>query len=493
MTRSLYGRLSRRYAAQPTRIERRKFLKLALAASAGLLVRPDSSVARTGRGRKIIIIGAGFGGLACAHELLAAGCDVVVLDARDRVGGRVLSFTDMLPNRVVEGGGELIGSNHPIWLAYAHKFGLEFSDVTEDDTLDAPVIFGGKRLTNAQSKALWKEMDEAYKLMNGDAAAINADEPWLSPNAQQLDNQSLGKWIAALPFTDDCRRTMTVELAANNGAAVGRQSYLGNLTQVKGGGLEKYWTASEVYRCRSGNAQLARKLAQAIGESRIRLNSPVQEVRVESDKVAVRDAAGKIFEGDEVVLAIPPSTWRRICFSPRLPANLRPQMGTNVKYLATIKRRFWLRGKTSPNALTDDIVSMTWEATDNQGSDTSGAVLTGFSGGPAAVRARRSWAARKDADFVALLNEAYPDFAQNFVRSRFMNWPNELWTRAGYSFPAPGQVTTVGPILRAGLGRLHFAGEHTCYKFVGYMEGALNSGVSLAKRIVARDAGVMSF
>ena len=71
-----------------------------------------------------------------------------------------------------------------------------------------------------------------------------------------------------------------------------------------------------------------------------------------------------------------------------------------------------------------------------------------------------------------------------------MNWPNEIWTAAGYSFPAPGQVTTVGPILRAGLGRLHFAGEHTCYKFVGYMEGALNSGVSLAKRIAVRDAGV---
>jgi hypothetical protein len=68
-----------------------------------------------------------------------------------------------------------------------------------------------------------------------------------------------------------------------------------------------------------------------------------------------------------------------------------------------------------------------------------------------------------------------------------MDWPADAWTMAGYSFPAPGQVTTNGPTLRAGLGHLHFAGEHTCYKFVGYMEGGLNSGASLARRLAARD------
>jgi monoamine oxidase len=73
-----------------------------------------------------------------------------------------------------------------------------------------------------------------------------------------------------------------------------------------------------------------------------------------------------------------------------------------------------------------------------------------------------------------------------------MDWPSDPWTQTGYSFPAPGQVTTVGPILRQGLGRLHFAGEHTCFAFVGYMEGALNSGVALARRIAKRDGVVKS-
>jgi monoamine oxidase len=72
-----------------------------------------------------------------------------------------------------------------------------------------------------------------------------------------------------------------------------------------------------------------------------------------------------------------------------------------------------------------------------------------------------------------------------------MAWPDEPWTLAGYSFPAPGQVTTVGPLLAKGLGRLHFAGEHACYKFVGYMEGALSSGAAVAMKLAARDGVVI--
>jgi monoamine oxidase len=68
-----------------------------------------------------------------------------------------------------------------------------------------------------------------------------------------------------------------------------------------------------------------------------------------------------------------------------------------------------------------------------------------------------------------------------------MDWPGDAWTLAGYAFPAPGQVTSIGPTLREGLGRLHFAGEHTNFAFIGYMEGALGSGIAVASRIAARD------
>ncbi len=498
MARSLYARLTRRYRPGPTVVDRREFLKITLAASAGLLVSGVPGYGRSGtfrnvgRGRKVIVVGAGFGGLACAHELISAGYDVVVLDARNRIGGRVISFSDMVPGKVVEGGGELIGSNHPTWVAYAKKFGLRFNDVTESEDLDAPVILGGKRLTEKESEALWEEMDTAYKLMNRDAAGIDADEPWKSAYARQLDGRSAAQWVRVLPVSDLCKKAITVELTADNGNATSRQSYLGNLTQVKGGGLEKYWTDSEVYRCSGGNARLARKLAATIGDNRLRLGAPVREVRYSGEKVSVRDAAGQLYEGDDVVLAVPPSTWHNIRFAPGLPWSLRPQMGVNVKYLAGVKRRFWAKSGLSPDSLTDGIVSMTWDGTDNQGNDAEGAVLISFSGGPPAERARQRWARQKDAAYAEALNGIYPDFSRNFVGARFMDWPSEIWTAAGYSFPAQRQVTTVGPVLHAGLGRLHFAGEHACYKFVGYMEGALNSGVSVARRIASRDAKITS-
>ena len=496
MARSLYARLHRRYGPKVTAVDRREFLKITLAASAGLLVsswpafgRTSPSMPRVGRGRRVIVIGAGFAGLACAYELQSAGYKVTVLESRRRVGGRVLSFSDVVTGRNVEGGAELIGSNHPTWVAYAKRFGLNFIDVTESEDLDFPVILGGKRLTGKESEALYEEMEAAYKTITADARAINADEPWLSPNAARLDRRTTADWIRRLNVSPTCRLAITTEFAADNANSTSRQSYLGNLTQIKGGGLEKYWTESEVYRCRGGNQRLARRLASEVGGANVRLGFVVREVRQSGDTVTVRGANGELLEADDVVLTAPPSTWHNIRFSPGLPRGIKTQMGTAVKYLATVKGRFWKKAGLAPDALTDGMVSMTWDGTDNQGSDAPGAALVAFSGGPAAERCRQRWATRKDAAYTEALSQIYPTYAANFERGRFMDWPGDMWTGAGYSFPAPGQITKAGPLLRAGVGRLHFAGEHTSFKFVGYMEGALNSGVSVAKRIALRDAG----
>src|SRR5690606_10488883 len=126
MSRSLFARLARRHGPPVDSAARRAFLKASLATSAGLLLsgRAARAALRPAWGAKrVVVVGAGFGGLACAYELRSAGYDVTVVEARDRVGGRVLSFADFVPGRVVEGGGELIGSNHPTWVGYAERFG----------------------------------------------------------------------------------------------------------------------------------------------------------------------------------------------------------------------------------------------------------------------------------------------------------------------------------------------------------------------------------
>lgn len=113
--------------------------------------------------------------------------------------------------------------------------------------------------------------------------------------------------------------------------------------------------------------------------------------------------------------------------------------------------------------------------------------MNAFSGGPAA-EACLAWSKEdRDARYKAELEKIYPGFSENWLRARFMDWPNDPWVMASYSFPAPGEIVKAGPTLHKGLGNLHFAGEHTCYKFVGYMEGGLNSGATVAKRIAKRD------
>jgi monoamine oxidase len=128
------------------------------------------------------------------------------------------------------------------------------------------------------------------------------------------------------------------------------------------------------------------------------------------------------------------------------------------------------------------MVSMTWDATEGQSG--AGAALTAFSGGDAATKCRMSIQQNGGKQYQEILEELLPTYGSNKIGTVFLDWSAIEWTRGGYSFPAPHQVTRVGPILTDGIGRLHFVGEHTCLKFVGYMEGALNSGAVMAKRLV---------
>lgn len=441
-------------------------------------------------GKRIVVIGAGFAGLACAYELLAAGYDVTVVEARTRPGGRVLSFnssfSEFIPGKNAEGGGELVGSNHPTWMAYASKFGLDFHEIAEAEDVVYPVKLGGKILSNDEANALYEEMDEACHSMNDAAKNINEDEPWKSADASALDAKNLQAWIDALEVGELGKKGLTLQLSADNGVDAIHQSYLGNLVMVKGGGLEKFWTDSEIYRCKGGNDLVAKKLAEAITPDRIVLGLPVTEVAAKGGGMVVTCKDGRTLECDDVVCAVAPTVWKRINFKPGLPNSFAPQMGSNVKYLSRVKKAFWVDNKQSPDALTDEFISMTWDGTDGQGADGE-MCLTCFSGGTPAEQARALPPAQRKEAYANALEALYKGFNDNFVESRFMDWPGDQWVGASYSFPAPGQVTAMGPTLRAGMGNLHFAGEHACYKFVGYMEGALFSGADLARRLAVRD------
>ena len=481
---NLYAQLHRRYGNKDG-LTRREMIQRSLAAAGALLISDQIAFALPqGKAGRVVVVGAGFSGLAAAYELTRAGYEVTVVEARNRVGGRVISFSDIVPGKNVEGGGELIGSNHPAWVGYAKQFKLNFLDVGEED-LEFPLVVNGKRLTADESEALWKEMEKAFGTIYDDAAKVDADRPWTAQNAEALDRRTLASWIDAIETSPVCKSALHTMMMADNGVVSDWQSYLGNLAMIKGGGLEKYWTDSEVYRCRGGNQQLAARFVTAIGSTKVLTRTPVRSIDVTDSGVRVALATGKTLEADRVILTAPPTTWNRIAIDPALPVNLAPQMGANVKFLIGLNGPFWRRAELAPDLLSDGPVNMTWHATDGQRG--AGEAMVAFSGGPSAETCR-DWGARRVENYLTELGKVYKGIRGSYSgRSRFMDWPGDAWTKASYSFPAPGQVTAQGPTLYDGIGRLHFAGEYCSYAFMGYMEGALHSGAAVAKRIAEKD------
>lgn len=484
---NLYAQLHRRHGKKDG-ITRRDMIQRSLAAAGALLISDRIGFAMPqGKAGRVVVIGAGFSGLAAAYELTRAGYDVTVVEARNRVGGRVISFSDIVPGKNVEGGGELIGSNHPTWMGYGKQFKLDFLDVGEEDA-EFPIVLNGKRLSADESEKLWEEMEAAFKPLLADAANIDADRPWTAPDAAALDRRTLGSWIEGLSVSPLCKAGIDAMMTADNGVVTEWQSYLGNLAMWKGGGLEQYWTDSEVFRCRGGNQQLATKLVAAIGAAKVITRTPVRSVELTQSGARVLLATGKTLEADRVILTAPPSTWNRIAIDPALPLGLMPQMGSNVKFLMGLNGPFWRRAEVAPDLLSDGPANMTWHATEGQKG--AGEALVAFSGGPSAEICR-DWGARRTENYLAELGKVYKGIRGSFSgKARFMDWPGDAWTKASYSFPAPGQVTAQGPTLHDGLGRLHFAGEYASYAFMGFMEGALNSGAAVAKRIAQTDGVV---
>lgn len=488
MHRSLYLRV-RALAGERAGVSRRDFLATSFAATAGLLSACSLSSGRSRRhGKRVVVVGAGFAGLACAYELQCGGYDVMVVEARSQVGGRVRSSNQFVPGRNVEIGGELIGRNHPTWMRYRADLGLELLELSEDEQLEQPVWLDGRRLGRADASKLHREMDEVFAQIDADASLVVEDEPWRTPTARALDLRTSKQWIDALNASELCRKALAVELSANNGVPIEQQSYLGNLCQVKGGGGAKaYREDSETHRCKGGNQQLAWGLATRIGEARVRLGLPVTAIDYGDDTALVRCMDGSSMQCDDVVLAVPPGIWPKIEFRPALAELLRPQMGKGVKFFVPLQSRFWKANGCEQYVFGDGKVSMTWDSTDGQDGDDK-VVMAAFSGAHAAEQCIALPAGERDQAYFAELERFHPGFAEQVAgKTLFMDWTREPWTKACYSFPAPGEVTSIGPMLHEGLGNLHFAGEHTCYKFVGYMEGALHSGAVLARRLAQRD------
>jgi monoamine oxidase len=508
--RSLYAQLHRRFGERISGRERgRRVQSKIRGLQEHFSESYDTHLARaalktTARPR-VAIIGGGFAGLMAAYALRKV-CDVTVFEARDRVGGRV--WSQKKSSGIIETGGELIGYAHPQWLTLARKFGLGLSVFSsdanfEDLNLEMPLYLDGKKLDGEDADSVYKGMTPAIQALCEQAKAIKDPyHPWLTEGAGELDRKPMSEWIAELRCEPLVKKAIEQEFSNDGGTPTSNQSYLGNLAVIAGaarhGGDDDFFNQTENLRCSEGNQALATRLAGAVMDAggKIYLSAPASKIRIGRRNVTVELQKSRA-TADYVILAIPanlypPRATATIEIDPALPAGYHISMGTAVKYLSSVKRRFWIEKGLSP-AATSDQFGVTWEGTDNQISDSGRDVeLNLFAGSTVAqeaIDAYNSGGLREVQKFYeARIGAVYKTYAANCTQPpTFMAWPLEPWTGGGYSSPAPGEVCTAGKRLSEPFhDRLFFAGEHTCPAFYGYMEGALQSGKTAAARILQR-------
>lgn len=464
-------------------ISRRLWIKSVAASAGGCLIGSAASGADAtrGGGKKVIVIGGGLAGLSAADSLLKGGYSVLVLEARSALGGRVKSLADVVPGKVLEAGGELIGPNQPLWMELAKRFELALVPAADPKNEgESPVVIDGKRLSASAAKRMLEEFGEVKRILAKESHGVDPRRPWLHSQAKELDARSLADRIRRLDGISQPTRELLLHYFSNyNGVPAEAQSLLAAYASLAGGGHERYWTDTDTLRCRGGAQQLATKLGSAIGKENIRLATPVTAIAVEDRAVIVMLDKERL-SADEVILALPPHVVSQLKIQPQTPKPIA-QMGNAVKHLLITKDRTWL--PSSPEALLD--TGVTWETT--AGQPGPGHALLLLQSNKLAERLVAGTSQERMRFSQETLTPAYGDL--HIEREVLYDWTANRLTLGSYSFPGLGQITRVKDSGRTLLeGKITCAGEHLSYAFPGYMEGALQSGRAAAEAIIRRDS-----
>jgi monoamine oxidase len=462
-------------------------LPTAAASAAGL----SSSSFR--READVIVVGAGISGLAAARKLTKGGRSVVVLEARDRVGGRVLN-ADIGGGDVVEVGGEFVGTTQKALLRMAKAMGVDtfptYADGDKTFEYKGSVSTYGGPFPPLPAPDT-QELVAAFLKLADMSSEVPLDEPWKAPHAREWDSQTIETWILANTTREGARFALRSALGGFAAAPSGDVSLLFSLlVQESGGGLATLISTtgdgSEAFRFVGGSQAIPLEMARRLGD-RIVLRAPVRTIRQDGDGVTVQTDDGD-YRGHQVVVAIPPTLAGRIDYEPKLPAQRDGVMqrfpaGSVIKAQAVYRTPFWRNAGLSAEFITD--VEPLSFGLDNSPPDGRPGVLVGFF----SAKASRDWAARSTAERRAAVLEGF----QRMFGPKAMNaigyvegvWPNERYSRGCWGYTPPGILTGFRGALTRPVGRIHWAGTETeLGPFSGFMDGAVRTGERAAAEIL---------
>ncbi|MEP7136979.1 MAG: FAD-dependent oxidoreductase [Chloroflexota bacterium] len=444
--------------------------------------------------RTVTIIGAGLAGLSAAYDLHRAGWKVTVLEARERVGGRVFSVRKFSNGLVAEGGGEFIDQQHARMLAYVKEFNLSLGEVGSwRGQTDDWGAYEGKAGLGHDPSVWGFDLDGEFEKMWVALAELGKQvpdpmHPESAPHAEELDKKSSADWIEAQSAVHPLGRQAFIDHIRSEYTCEPERFSLLDLARNAAMYYSKPGLYKSTYRVSGGNDQIARCIADVLSD--VRMNAVVTTVSNQPDGVSVTYKQGDVFHTISsafAILAIPLTTARLIEFDPSLPTAHQRMVneisyGAITKVLIEYRQRFWKAKGWNGRLSTDQPIVQTWEATSHLPGEHG--ILTAYTGGEPGVRLSALSDEERIKLAVAVIEKIFPGSSDMIENTATVAWNNEPFTRASYMALAPGEVLSHWQTLFEPAGRLFFAGEHAT-ALQGFMEGAVESG-QRAARLIAR-------